>query len=587
MRLDKVHIKGFRNFDDVEFCLAEKTLIIGANDVGKTNLIYALRLLFDRTLSDHALDLSDSDYNAYTGADTIEITVTIKDVHENCLISCFVGALKDEQVVIQYRNSKQGQYSIWAGFDEATLIEKPGRFYIRRLNMQCVDTNRDLNSFLKHERAKLLRYARENLEKTEAEADNVAIQQLQSALDGINSQIGELHFVSSALDTVNQELAALSIHNEDQEVSFIAGESNADRLLDNLTLAYRTSARALAIGGDGRNNQIFLATWIAEQTMQENVDHVTFFAIEEPEAHLHPHQQRKLSDYIVKHLTGNVLITTHSPHIACKFSPDSMIRLLVENKKTQIACAIGNKGISRAFDGFGYRLNVISSETFFSNGIFLVEGVSEVMFYTALSEAIGIDLDRLNISILSVEGVGFKPYVALCQALNIPWILRTDNDVFYKTVDDVDIAYYAGVSRAVGIIEEATDVSPTDEMLFYWKEHSEENEWKKGEAIPDTALKLHQRISALLVKKGIYLSKTDLENDMVESPLSSMLQQHYNIQNLQSLVKKMQKKKAENMLDFLRAYASQFNCLESDTLALPLFELKRKVERMVHPVDAE
>ena len=74
---------------------------------------------------------------------------------------------------------------------------------------------------------------------------------------------------------------------------------------------------------------------------------------------------------------------------------------------------------------------------------------------------------------------------------------------------------------------------------------------------------------------------------MVESPLSSMLQQHYNIQNLQSLVKKMQKKKAENMLDFLRAYASQFNCLESDTLALPLFELKRKVERMVHPVDAE
>ena len=43
MRLEKVRIKGFRNFDDTEVIFQKKTLIIGANDVGKSNLLYALR----------------------------------------------------------------------------------------------------------------------------------------------------------------------------------------------------------------------------------------------------------------------------------------------------------------------------------------------------------------------------------------------------------------------------------------------------------------------------------------------------------------------------------------------------------------
>lgn len=65
MLLEKIHIKGFRNFDDTEISFHKKTLIIGANDVGKTNLLYALRLLFDKSISEHDLELKESDFNAY------------------------------------------------------------------------------------------------------------------------------------------------------------------------------------------------------------------------------------------------------------------------------------------------------------------------------------------------------------------------------------------------------------------------------------------------------------------------------------------------------------------------------------------
>ena len=43
MRIANIHIKGFRNFDDEKITFQDKTLIIGANDVGKTNLTCCAR----------------------------------------------------------------------------------------------------------------------------------------------------------------------------------------------------------------------------------------------------------------------------------------------------------------------------------------------------------------------------------------------------------------------------------------------------------------------------------------------------------------------------------------------------------------
>lgn len=301
MRIANIHIKGFRNFDDEKITFQDKTLIIGANDVGKTNLIYALRLLFDKSISERDLELSDSDYNAYSGTNQIEITVTITNVVEECLLSAFGGAVKDGTVLIRYTNSKNGAYQLFNGFSEDTLVEITTRQYIRRLNMQCVDTNRDLFGFLKHERAQILQLAKEKLSEDAILEDEQKSIEIQEKLDFINTQVNSMNYITTALDHVNQELDELSIHNEDQTVQFIAGESDAGKLLDNLELAYSSADHALTLGGDGRNNQIFLATWIAKQNIQKDIDHVTFYAIEEPEAHLHPHQQRKLSEYIQNH----------------------------------------------------------------------------------------------------------------------------------------------------------------------------------------------------------------------------------------------------------------------------------------------
>ena len=583
MRIDKIHIKGFRNFDDIEISFQKKTLIIGANDVGKSNLLFALRLLFDKSISESDLELTDSDYNAYTNADTIEITVTICDVVEECLKSAFDGALKDGKIIIQYKNSKQTSYSMYWGYSEDTLSEIQTRQYIKRLNMQYLDANRNLTSFMNRERTKMLQISKDKRTEDDIDFDNSLINQIQTDLDGINNKVSSLKYVSSSLESVNAELSELSIHNDGQEVKYVSGNSKADGLLNNLVLSYSTESGPLSIGGDGRNNQIFIATWIAKQKSESNIDHVTFYAIEEPEAHLHPHQQRKLSEYIQNHLTEQIFITTHSPQIITRFNPSNIIRLFQKNKYTLAACGGEKAYITKVFNDFGYRLNTISAETFFADGVFLVEGVSEVLFYTALSKTIGIDLDRLNISILSVEGVGFKPYIAVCDSLQIPWVLRTDNDIFSKPTNKPTTGFYAGLSRAKGIIIDLNLDAP--DTVAYWEKYSYLNEWPLDAGQSKDNITFHDIFREKLKSLRIYLSDMDLETDIANTALQPILCDYYSNTDVNRVIEAMKKKKAENMLGFLKQNEGELSVLISDKIVEPLTTLSSLVvERMKQDV---
>ncbi|KAB1952102.1 AAA family ATPase, partial [Escherichia coli] len=45
MEISSLKLKGFRNFKDAYINFNSNTLIIGANDVGKSNMLHSLRML--------------------------------------------------------------------------------------------------------------------------------------------------------------------------------------------------------------------------------------------------------------------------------------------------------------------------------------------------------------------------------------------------------------------------------------------------------------------------------------------------------------------------------------------------------------
>ncbi|XMO86617.1 AAA family ATPase [Algibacter sp. AS12] len=580
MILSKIELKGFRNYKKAEINLSKKSLIIGANDVGKTNLLWAIRLLLDRGLSDYDIEPQDSDFYAYDETNEFEIVLHFTNVVEDCVVSRMKGKISDDdEMCLMYKGyrdkiTKAKTFKLFAGKAINDLEEIEDRYYRKVLNIKYISSKRDLHNYIKREKNYLFQIAKEERTEEETQSDDKLYSEIQNDLKLVDEKIPALKFISTATNTINDELSKLSLHHKKQKVVFDASTSNVDSFINNVSIAAKSNEENVLIGGDGRLNQIYLALWASRNGItEESLTEVTIFCIEEPEAHLHPHQQRKLAEYLNLSLNGQVILTSHSPQITSEFSPNSIVRLLNKENSTTAASDGCSKIIEDAFLDFGYRKSIISAEAFFSDVVFLVEGPSEDLFYKTLSKQIDIDLDRLNISVLMVDGIGFKTYINILNSLDIDWVLRTDNDIF--KVPKKDEYRFAGVQRCISYYKEFfISDKETDKLLL---EHENNLQWStpNPEIVNIESAKI---ITKDLENYGMFLSFNDLENDFFNSSLNSEIKDFFSDIDETEIVSGMQKRKATFMFNFLKNNTKSLSKLKDDNISKPLLECKSKIE---------
>lgn len=579
MRLKTLYIKGFRNFKEATINFNNQSLIIGANDVGKTNLLYALRILLDRGFSDLDLELKESDFYAYEETNEVIITAFFDDIKEDCILSKMKGDISgDGNLVIKYLATKGEDYKFFCGKSDADedLHEYAIPYYRKVLNIKYINSKRDFWGYINKTKNILLQQAKEDRSAETIDMDDALYKQISDKLKEVDSQIPELSYVKNATEQINEELNKLAIHNQEQKVVFDTASTDTDSVINKISITSKHGDKKLLIGGEGRLNQIYLSLWASQNRISEYSNEVSILCVEEPEAYLHPHQQRELARYLCQVLKGQVILTSHSPYIVCEFSPNSIMRLYKDDQETKVASDGCSSVIEEGFDGFGYRMSVIPAEAFFADCVILVEGQSELIFYKTLAKQIGIDLDRLNISILSVEGVEFNTYAKILGALGIYWVARTDNDIF--KIQHQDAYRFAGIERGLELAKQSCDLVETDEKVidaYSCKIHG----FVDKNSIPSKVLEAADKLRDVLANYDIFIADVDFETDLCNGPLKDALKEYYgDLLSDSSLIKKMKSHKAINIYDFLKNHKKRLEALADDYVAKPLLSAKNYIE---------
>lgn len=163
------------------------------------------------------------------------------------------------------------------------------------------------------------------------------------------------------------------------------------------------------------------------------------FCLDMPELHFHPHAQRLLSEILKTYSQKNqIIVVTHSPTF---FEAKLICNLTVVREQD------GQTTIIQLSDGYFTQdelakleryLDAYNKEFLFSRAVLVVEGETEIGAMPIFSKALGRDLDTFGVSLVRA-GKHFGIFVKLLKGLGFPYLVMVDKDALIDIESSIDV----------------------------------------------------------------------------------------------------------------------------------------------------
>lgn len=438
MKLKKIQIENFRNYESIDIDLTNHNVIFGMNDVGKTNLMYAIRFLLDRELRKNGFVESDFFKNEILRTIKITLEVCLEDYETSDdtknIVSKIRGARNHEELNKFYFQI-QGVYDqteyfgipklYWGNnLDDLKEIPQNGPFndLDKIFKIVYIDPTIDLDLTFKKNKRKLFDQAKLS------ENDIIISNEIKDISRNLNDKIGSMSMIREFQSLITDEYKQLK--SEDIEIemkSEIAISGYFSNLVpyikrDNDTNYYPTS-------GDGRKK--ILAYSLLNHLHKENASRqIIIYLIEEPENSLHRSMQIALSKQLFESGVYNYFfLSTHSSELLYEMDNASLIRIYSENRTN---CASYIYHVGDSYKNVKKELNRSLSTALFANKVLLIEGPSEKVLFEKILDEVYPVYELNGGYLLDVGGINFRPYVEVLRGLNIFPIVKTDNDLKAK-----------------------------------------------------------------------------------------------------------------------------------------------------------
>lgn len=467
MRIARIHIENFRSIKSLDFNPSPLCAVIGENNAGKSNIMHALNLILGDTWpSERSFSADDFYLRDTTNPIVIQVyfdetweternnaTLKIGGFELRCKAyqkppaGKLAGELKVDFTCI---GPKGGQLTY-----PATPYKPQGQRYPlpvsggdrARVPLIYIDVMREYVRQQPGGRWSVLRRLFDDV-NNQFSADTTLLDVLRP--DGTTSKLtrpaafGAL--IGDAYDLLRvplfkdiedrlqaNALEQMGIEPTDGGISIGFGShdpANAFRNLQLLVEEMGMTSLASDVGA-GLQSAIVVAIF---RTYEELKKEGAIFAIEEPEAFLHPQKARYFSS-ILENLaaSGNqVFLTTHSPIFVRLHSPETVAlarRSPADGTQlTQVdpsTIAPNEKTALRVLSEFDTQRN----EMFFARRVLLVEGDTEKVSMPFIFKALKVDANRFGISVIECGGKASIPLFAkVARAFGIPFVVLCDTD---------------------------------------------------------------------------------------------------------------------------------------------------------------